>query len=40
MIGVLMSLGFIAVFSECRPFKAEEDSTLGVILSYSITLVS
>jgi hypothetical protein len=40
IVGVLLSLVFIAVFSEFRPFKAEDDCTLGVILSYSITLVS
>jgi hypothetical protein len=28
------------VFSHLRPFKAEDDCTLGIALSYSITLVS
>jgi len=40
IVGVLLSLVFIAVFSEFRPFIAEDDCTLGIILSYSITLVS
>jgi hypothetical protein len=39
-MGLLVSLLFVAVFSHLRPFKAEDDCTLGIVLSYSITLVS
>jgi hypothetical protein len=40
LAGLIISMFFIAVFSELRPYKAEDDCTLGVVLSYSITMVT
>lgn len=40
VMGLLLSLFFILVFSELRPFKAEDDFMLGIMFSYSLTLVS
>lgn len=37
LLGVLICLAFLFVFIRWEPFKAKEDSDLGVVLSYALT---
>jgi Ca2+-binding EF-hand superfamily protein len=38
VIGILLCLGFLHIFCQ-RPFKEEEDSSLGILLTYSLTFI-
>ena len=38
VVGILLCLGFLHVFCR-RPFKEEEDSSLGILLTYSLTFI-
>jgi len=37
--GVIISLIFIFIFSEAKPFKQKENSALGILLMYTLTLI-
>lgn len=39
VIGLLISLVFVWVFTSLKPYKETDDNSLGVILAFSITLI-